>query len=320
MGKTALLIALADAAQKAGYVYVRTACKTNMLNDIIEKIQLNGAKLINEGPKTKIKGFNVGAVGFSFGLTFTDQVKQDYSFTPKLSLLCDRLAQFDKGVLILVDEIQPNMDVLRELALTYQELVGEGKNIAICMAGLPSATSSVLNDQVLTFLNRAQKIAVGAISLRDVRVYYSAAFAQLGIDLSPDLVEKAARATYGFPYLMQLVGYYIEQYSGVGGVSAASLEGVVDRAIADACFDLGSDIFAPTLNPLSAEDVNFLRAMAKDDGNSKVADLAKRLKKSQGYIQTYRKRLLDTGIIEAPIRGEVAFVLPYMRQYLRTLD
>ncbi len=35
------------------------------------------------------------------------------------------------------------------------------------------------------------------------------------------------------------------------------------------------------------------------------------------YVQKYRKRLIDAGIIEAPARGKVAFAVPYLADYLR---
>ena len=38
---------------------------------------------------------------------------------------------------------------MRVLTTAYQHLVGEGRNVAIAMAGLPHAVSSVLNDEFI---------------------------------------------------------------------------------------------------------------------------------------------------------------------------
>ena len=40
---------------------------------------------------------------------------------------------------------------IRRLVIAYQELVGEGLDVALVMAGLPGAVSATLNDHVLTF-------------------------------------------------------------------------------------------------------------------------------------------------------------------------
>jgi hypothetical protein len=47
------------------------------------------------------------------------------------------------------------------------------------MAGLPSAISSVLYDDILTFLNRACKVHLEPLNLEDIRVYYAQTFARL---------------------------------------------------------------------------------------------------------------------------------------------
>ncbi|BDR53462.1 hypothetical protein KIM372_13690 [Bombiscardovia nodaiensis] len=60
--------------------------------------------------------------------------------------------------------------------------------------------------------------------------------------------------------------------------------------------------------------------MAKDDGPSSTAEIAKRLKKSQTYANTYRARLLEDDVIKNAGWGRVDFAIPYLRQYLRKHD
>lgn len=111
--------------------------------------------------------------------------------------------------MILVDEVQSNSSQMRLLATTYQHLVGEGRNIAIAMAGLPSAISSVLGDDILTFLNRAAHIELGPLPLGDIAAYYSAVFADAEKEFASGRLDAAVEATRGFPYLLQLIGYYL---------------------------------------------------------------------------------------------------------------
>ena len=311
MGKTALLLELGDRAMKAGYVVARVTAHEGMPQAIIEQFQLNGSQFFKD-EKRKMTGMTAGVLGFSLGLTFSEAADRQYGFRSKMSLLCDRLAEKGKGALILIDEVRTSA-AMREVASAYQELVGDGKNVAIAMAGLPHAVSSVLNDKVLTFLNRASKVELGLISTNLIRAYYERSFRSIGIEIPDEMLDRAALATKGFPYLMQLIGYYVIQYTPEGGAVDGS---VMDKAEKAAMGDMGDNVFKPILSPLSDNDKVFLRAMARMGGTVSTDKLQAALGKKGPAIQPYRKRLLDAGVIEAPRRGELEFAVPYLAEYL----
>jgi len=311
MGKTALLLELSDRAVKEGYVVARVTAHEGMAQAIIEQFQLNGSTLFKDD-KRKLTGMAAGALGFSFGLTFSDVTERQYGFRSKMSLLCDKLAEKDRGALILIDEVRTSA-AMREVASAYQELVGDGKNIAIAMAGLPHAVSSVLNDKVLTFLNRASRVELGMISTNLIRAYYERAFKGLGINISDELLDRAALATRGFPYLMQLIGYYVIQYTPDGGAVDSS---IMDKSERSSMGDMENNVFKPILNPLSDNDKFFLKTMAKQGESVSTAKLKVALGKWGTALQPYRKRLLEGGVIEAPRRGELIFAVPYLSEYL----
>lgn len=311
MGKTALLLELSDRAQEAGYIVARVTAHEGMPQAIIEQFQLNGSKFFNDD-KRKLTGVSAGALGFSFGLTFSEATERQYGFRAKMSLLCDKLAEKGKGALILIDEVRTSA-AMREVAAAYQELVGDRKNIAIAMAGLPHAVSSILNDSVLTFLNRATKVELGLISTQLIRAYYERALKKAGIVIPDGCLDRAALSTQGFPYLMQLIGYYLIQYSGDDGIVN---DDIMDRAEKAAMQDMEDNVFKPILAPLSDNDRLFLRALARCGGTVTTAKLQAKLGKKGPAIQPYRKRLIEAGIIEAPRRGELVFAVPYLADYL----
>ena len=314
MGKTALLLELSDRATKAGYVIARVTAHEGMPQAIIEQLQLNGSAFFKE-EKRKLTGVSAGALGFTFGLTFSEVAERQYGFRSKMSLLCDRLAEKGKGALILIDEVRTSA-AMREVASAYQELVGDGKNIAIAMAGLPHAVSSVLNDNVLTFLNRASKVELGLISTNLIRSYYQRAFTSAGIDIPAPMLDRAALATKGFPYLMQLVGYYMIQYAIEGTLVDQTIMEQVLKAAKD---DLESNVFKPILSPLSDNDRTFLKTMARLGNPVTTVKLQAALGKRGPALQPYRKRLIDAGVIEAPRRGELTFAVPYLSEFLLQL-
>ena len=315
MGKTALLLELSDRASQAGFVVARVTAHEGMPAAIIEQFQLNGSQYFDD-EKRKVTGVTAGMLGFTFGLTISEAAERQYGFRSKMSLLCDKLAEKGKGVLILIDEVRTSA-AMREVASAYQELVGDRKNVAIAMAGLPHAVSSVLNDSVLTFLNRATKVELGLISTNQIRAYYERAFKSIGIRASEDMIDRAASSTRGFPYLMQLIGYYVIQYASQGGVLTHS---IMDRVETAAMGDLEDNVFKPILAPLSDNDRIFLKALARCGETATTAKLQEALGAKGPAIQPYRKRLIEVGIIEAPRRGELVFAVPYLAEYLLDND
>ena len=311
MGKTALLLELSDRAQKEGYVVARVTAHEGMPQAIIEQFQLNGSRYFDD-EKRKLTGVTAGVLGFSFGLTFSEAAERQYGFRSKMSLLCDRLAEKGMGALILIDEVHTSA-AMREVAAAYQELVGDRKNIAIAMAGLPHAVSKLLNDSVLTFLNRATRVELGLISTNLIRAYFEKAFRSIKIEAPDEILDRAALSTRGFPYLMQLIGYYVIQYTPERGIVTDT---IMDKAEKAALGDMEKNVFEPILNPLSDNDKIFLKTLARCGKTVTTAKLQNELGRKGPAIQPYRKRLIEAGVIEAPRRGELVFAVPYLSEFL----
>ena len=292
-GKTVLLWELADRARKLGFVVATpTVASEDMLERIVEKIQEAGEPYVNKRRLPKLTSGSLSVFGFSAGLEFTRDVQETKSFQFKLTQLARKLTEQGHGILILIDELQANSPEIRQLVTAYQELVGEGLNVALVMAGLPGAVSATLNDRVLTFLNRARKVTLEPLSVGDVDAYYQRAFEELGLDIPRDLRLHAARATQGSPYMLQLIGSKV---------------------------DFENDVCETTLAALSDQDIAFLSAMTDDeDAVSRISDVAKRMSVTPDYAQKYRRRLIDAGVIEQARRGYVRFAVPYMANYLRS--
>jgi hypothetical protein len=64
--------------------------------------------------------------------------------------------------------------------------------------------------------------------------------------------------------------------------------------------------------------MDYLRAMAVDDGVSGTGNVAERMGAKLTLAANYRARLIDAGLIEAAGHGEARFSIPGLRQYLRS--
>jgi hypothetical protein len=51
-----------------------------------------------------------------------------------------------------------------------------------------------------------------------------------------------------------------------------------------------------------------------------VAEIVKRMGESDQYVQVYKRRLIDSGYLQSDGHGYVTFSLPYLDQYINSLD
>ncbi|MBR0091383.1 MAG: AAA family ATPase [Lachnospiraceae bacterium] len=312
-GKTVLLLEMAAQAKEKRFVAASpTTVTANMPEKLIEKIQDAGEPYVKK--KRGISGGSVGVFGFSAGLQFTGEVQESKSFSYKLTRLCRALNAQNMGVLLLIDELQASSPELRELVVTYQELVGEGLNVGIVLAGLPGAVSETLNDKVLTFLNRANKIELEPLKTGDVEAYYLQAFQNAGVKADEGMQKEAAVLAEGSPYLMQLIGHHMTVFASDDGTLS---EGDFRKAVSVATETYKNDICKTSLQPLSDADIRFLQAMDLEQPESKISDIAARMGVTGDYAQQYRRRLLDAGIIETVRRGTVRFAITHLAEYLK---
>ena len=208
-------------------------------------------------------------------------------------------------MLFTVDEVDPTLDEMVQLAAFYQHFVREGRKVALLMAGLPHNISSLLNNKTVSFLRRSNRRALdripdGEVSAALVRT------AQAGNrNVDAAALTAATESIGGFPFMLQLVGYY-----ALDSVDFA-------RGIAIAQQEMTYRILDATFAELSPGDLRFAAAMLEDEGDSRIADLVERLGRSSSVVAQYRKRLIDAGIIGKRARGLVGFDLPYFRDYLQ---
>lgn len=171
-----------------------------------------------------------------------------------------------------------------------------------------------MNDDVLTFLRRAERHSLGSVARGDVqrgfREPIEAAGRQIGTAALHIMVEGAA----GYPFLLQLVGAQTWRlHPAREEITTADATEGVTRARRR----LGSLIHEPALSAVSDIDKSFLLAMAHDNGLSKMADIQRRLDVDVNYASQYRLRLIAAELIHPTRRGYVDFALPYLREYLR---
>lgn len=233
----------------------------------------------------------------------------------QVELLTDLLVEHETGLLITLDEIHQNQIAeLRDLATVVQHAFRENRDLAFVGAGLMSSISDVVNDDVLTFLRRAERHHLGSVNSVDVQRAIREPIEAAGRTIGEEALDVMTTGTRGYPFLIQLVGAQAWRlHPQARNITVEDADEGVSRALRR----LGSLVYEPALADASAIDKSFLLAMTQDDGPSKMADIQKRLGVDVNYASQYRLRLIAAELIEASSRGYVDFALPYLREYLR---
>lgn len=310
-GKTALLsdirINLNNLDAVAIYVVPNEALLDNVLVQLYRQLPNT---LSNTLPELKSLSVSLGVtVGFEkkkkapqFTETFSDQFFE----------LIDIYMKQDKHILFLVDEAQKHTSDMQVFITAYQDLVMREYSVSMVMAGLPSVISDLLNDDVLTFMRRAKQVELENVELAIVVYEFNKVFTSAEYAIPEEIVSKAAVATRGYPYLIQLVGYYL--WDNMHSRNDADM---LDDALFKSKAELFRNVHKLIYSALSARDREFLFAMSEDEDSSSVSDIGERMQKKKNFISLYRERLISAGIIKPAGHGLLCFNYPYMREFLQ---
>lgn len=315
-GKTVMLNAVEDRAKAMGWLVVSETATAGFVTRITR--QHLPRLLSSFDPASVQRRFTgvtapLGAGGVTWSTV--EAHVAEAGLRNQIEVLTDLLAHHETGLLITLDEIHQNqIEELRELATTVQHAFREERELAFVGAGLASAISDVTADEVLTFLRRAERYALGSVGRNDVERALREPIETSGRAIGAHALSVMVEGTQGYPFLIQLVGaqtWRLHPAERVVPITDA------ERGVANARRRLGSLVHEPALADASAIDRSFLLAMAQDDGPSRMADIQQRLNVNVNYVSQYRLRLIASELIEPVRRGYVDFALPYLREYLR---
>jgi type II secretory pathway predicted ATPase ExeA len=316
IGKTVMLNEAEAQARERGWVVVSETASNGLVERLVAEGLPHAARLLDfPDLERRVTGIALPLNLGSVQMHVSPKNRAEAGLRTQVRELTDHLARHDTGLMITVDEIHGgNRDDLRSLGAVVQHCFREDRPVAFVAAGLPSAVKDLLNDDVVTFLRRADRHQLGTVDDADVADALRDPIEGSGRTIDDDALAVAVDGTGGYPFLIQLVGHWIWRTSPA--------EPVIDLAQATGGLDaarrrMGSLIHEPALYDLSPTDRTFLAAMALDDGPSQMADIAARMNVDANYASQYRLRLIGADMIRAVGHGRVEFAMPYLRDYLR---
>lgn len=315
MGKTVLLDAYARAARAAGWLVISDASSDGLLDRLSRDHLPRLLQKHSEQPRTKLTSGSVSLGPVGVGGGWDERYPAESTLRSQIAELTDALRPSGRGLVITVDEIQSAaLEELRKLGEILQYARREDRLLGFAGAGLSTPIEELLDHPGATFLRRAEHHTIGPVSRSDVRTALAQTIADGHREIDVRALDRAADAAAGYPFMIQLVGYYTLKNAAQTGVVDVV---AVDAGVTAARRRLGRLVHAAALRPLSDVDRTYLLAMAQDEGTSSTGEVAKRMGVNAQYAGEYRRRLIRDGIIEPAGYGKVRFTIPYTADHLR---
>ncbi|WP_193510186.1 ATP-binding protein [Cryobacterium sp. BB736] len=310
IGKTVMLTAVEHIAREHGWVHVSETATPGLLGRIHRQMATHLEELGGSPQARKPRGATIDGSGVTIQSPSGGYSDWRGTATELLAALEARKT----GMLITIDEIHAvDRSELSQLAAGMDHLMHEKRAVSLVVAGLSKPVSDLLNEQGSAFLRRADRVNLGELPVPAVHDALGDTFITSGVNLTDDQLDRAAAATGGYPFLMQLVGYHVWRRAISGAIVEEQFQAGIDAATKR----LEATVLQAALSDLSGVDKTFLLRMAEDDGPTRTAELIARMGVSDKYVAVYRRRLIDAGVIVAPGRGRVDFAIPHLRDYLR---
>lgn len=136
------------------------------------------------------------------------------------------------GVVITVDEIHAvDRRELAQIGADLESIAEQGCPVALVVAGLPALMDEFLTDGSPAFLLSANRVALRNVGVSDIEESLGRTFTAGGIDLPSKILHQAAGATEGYPFMIQLVGYYLwREAEAQGGLTPSAAAGAIAQA------------------------------------------------------------------------------------------
>lgn len=315
-GKTVMLNALEDQARSRDWVTLPDDASTSTLLDRLTRTATGLLRGLKDGsPDRRVKGVSAAGFGVEFELARETGATSDLRSV--LAALGDLLAEHGSGLLITIDELQSgDLDEIRELGSTLQHVTRREQHpVAFVGAALPDIEETLLSGNAATFLQRCSRYDIDRLDDQAASTAIAEPIAQRGAGIDEQALAEAVTASSGHAFMVQLVGFHIWKAAADPSMGITADE--VALGIAEAKRRFGRLVLAPIWRELSDVDRRFLFAMARDEGESRLAAIAERLGVDTNYAGVYRHRLIKVGMITASGRGRIDFAHHATRQWLR---
>ena len=315
-GKTALIEQLSVRARRRGWLVIDLGPEDTVLT-LARRLAGHDEETRTVDPQLSVSILGSGGSVGGVSTARTTRVERgDLDL-----LLIDACSGEAEGVMVTIDEVQKLSEGdVSAISNAFQMASRKGMSAILVVAGLPFSHGQVIRYKGCTFLRRAVHERLGLLDRGEVVSAFEGTLARVGVALDEGCLAELVRASYGHPYMVQLLGYHLVDIVGDGedGRLCASVADVA-LAVERAREAYASRALRPMVDELPPSDVAYLVAMANALSPQRVArssEIARALGKDTKQASPARARLLRNGLVLAPGRDELMFAVPYLADYV----
>lgn len=317
-GKTALLEQLSMRAAAKGRKVIDLSSE-NTVELLMRNLVRHGEETRTLSPEASVSILGTGASLSAGSVSKTTQ----YTTADLQMVFLDFCKKLEGGLFVSIDEIQkvPEAD-LTAICDSFQMASRKGLDVILAVAGLPYSHPQVIKYPGCTYLRRAAQYEIGLLSRDEARGAFIEAFRRTrGLSIGNDALDELVGASYGHPYRIQLLGYYLVLSCNSRSKRAEYTVNVhdVEGILADADDSYERRALAPMLDELTNAEREYLTAMSKAMGDQpmvKTSAVADALGKNPSAVGKVRDSLLNLGIVAVPEYGSLMFAIPLLRQFV----
>lgn len=320
-GKTSMLAMLQDAAREHGWLVIGDDASSGLMDRVMETTIPSLLNELSVETRKRLTGLGIWQLNAQW--EYVDRHREIKPLLRRdLVELSNALSAHGspRGILITIDEVSSGRVRLRELsrfALEVSHAIGEGANIMVVFAGIKVDLEALVDQEHTTFLRRSRELDFRRLAPDETQHVLAESIRIGGKTIDAEALELLVRVSQGYPYLVQLAGDFAWRSAGTSEtVKLADAQAAYGKAIAA----VERRVISRVYQDLSEVDQQFVAAMALDSDRSSVSDIAQRLGVSAQYVQVYKKRLIESGYVQADGRGFIVFSLPYLGDYVRSLS
>lgn len=222
------------------------------------------------------------------------------------------LKKAKKKVLVTIDEVTYGSDVAR-FSHALSTYAGLDYDIYVLMTGLVENIKAIKNQKSLTFLYRAKVKELESLNITAISADY-----QNVLEISREKADELAFCTRGYSLAFQALGYHYWN-----AICRSDSKDKIDsqKVYTELDITLSELAYEKIWDELSASDKKVLKALnslAKKSGEKsvKVDEIKKFVGMTSNTFNTYRARLLDSGVVDGKQYGYLSFKLPRFENFI----
>lgn len=248
---------------------------------------------------------------------YADRNDLTHDLTDLFLALGEAAQDRESGIVLLIDEVQfLSSGQLEAIIAALHKTVQKKLPITMVGAGLPQIAE--LAGDAKSYAERLFKFPrIGNLDEGDAMEAFAKPARDEGVLFEEEALHRAVKATEGYPYFVQELGYAAWNAASLGRITDADVTDAIPTYITK----LDQSFFRVRLDRCTELQRAYLRAMADlGPGPQKANDVAERMGRTSQNQAPTRAELIAMGLLYTPEHGYAEFTVPQFDQYmLRTM-